>query len=530
MGDMSNLNFQLPTYELVEAESLRRSFPRFVRAAWHVIEPGVPFEDNWHIQVIADHLQAVTEGKINTLIINLPFRSSKSSLVSVLWPAWEWINYPHFQYLTGSYDGDLATRDCVNARRLIQSKWYQSRWGHKYALTEDQNAKTRYQNDHNGHRVAVTVAGGISGEGGDRRIIDDPHDAVKAMNSIADRQKVKDWLDHGMSTRENDPRNSALVLIMQRVAPDDATGHILAKRKEAGERVDHVVIPMSFDGVRRKTILGEYDPRRKKGELMWPVRQTAKWVKQKTVDLGVYGSSAQLQQKPTPRGGLIFKQHEFQYYTVLPPYFDEVIVSVDCSFKDLKTSDFVAFQAWGRTDQVKYLLKRYKAKLSFSETCKTMELWRATFPNASAFVVEDKANGPAVINTLKGKIPGLVPFQPMGGKLERGYAIQPQVEAGQVYLPDPEICPEIIEYLEEVCAVPGAPNDDEFDATTQAITYLSLRLKAFGGLMDYYRDMAAQVQAPLTRDQLPAGTQEERSEDAFWHSVTVKRKQGSAVT
>lgn len=557
MSARESLVFQLPSFERVQAEYLRRNFHAYVKAAWHVIEPAATFVDNWHIETICQHLQAVTRGTARmrkedkaedgselfgagpsikgTLIINIPFRSSKSSIVSVLWPTWEWISFPHLQYLTASYDGDLSTRDCVNARRLIQSPWYQARWGHQYSLLGDQNVKTRYQNSSNGHRIALTVAGGVTGEGGDRRLIDDPHDAVKAKNSPTERLKGAEWYDHGMSNRENVPGESTEVIIMQRVAMDDLVGHVKSKVAQGGGELHHIMIPMEYDGVRRKSVLGYYDPRTKKGELMWPKRFDSKWLKLQKAKLGSYGVASQLQQQPTPQGGFIFKRDLFKFVREMPAKFDEVILSLDCAFKDLNTSDFVAIQAWGCVGQVKYQLRRFKDRLSFTETLKLAIDWSNMFPEADTFLVEDKANGPAVINVLKDKIPGLLPFNPneYGSKVARGYAIQPQQEAGQIVLWHPDVDPGTVEFLEEVCAVPGAPNDDEFDAMTQAVLHMSLRFRKFQGLMEYTKQLAQEAKAE--RGELEAARNQtgvcvEEHEEAFWHSVQTKRKEGQVVS
>lgn len=557
MSGRDAVTFQLPSFERVQAEYLRRNFHEYVKAAWHVIEPAVPFQDNWHIKVICDHLQAITRGTARlrgadkaedgtelfgsgpsitgTLIINVPYRSSKSSLISVLWPTWEWISFPHLQYLTASYDGDLSTRDCVNARRLIQSPWYHSRWGYKYSLLGDQNVKTRYQNSENGHRIGLTVAGGITGEGGDRRLIDDPHDAVKAKSSPNECKKACEWHDTGMSTRENVPGQSVEVIIMQRVGMTDLVAHVKAKAAKGGRHVEHVIIPMEYDGVRRKSVLGFYDPRTKPNELMWPKRFGPKWLKTAKVDLGSFGVAAQLQQRPTPLGGHIFKENLFRFVREMPDKFDEVILSLDCAFKDLADSDFVAIQAWGMIGQAKYQLRRFKARLSFTATLDLCIDWANAFPDADTFLIEDKANGPAVINSIKGKVNGVKEFNPneWGSKIARAYAVQPQQEAGQIVLWHPDVEPGTTEFLQEVCTFPGAPNDDEVDAMTQAILYLSLRQKGFAGLVQYTKELAAEAgdrRAELEKIRNQTGTQVEEHEEQFWHSVQAKRREGRVVS
>ena len=164
--------------ELIQAEQLRRkaegSLYEFVKQAWAVVEPGVAFIPSWHIEVICEHLEAITAGEITRLLINVPPRHSKSLIVAVMWPMWEWLAAPQQKFLCASYAGTLSIRDNLKARRLIQSPWYQERWGHLFAFAGDQNAKQRFENNKTGYRLATSVGGTATGEGGSRLILDDP--------------------------------------------------------------------------------------------------------------------------------------------------------------------------------------------------------------------------------------------------------------------------------------------------------------------------------------------------------------------
>jgi predicted phage terminase large subunit-like protein len=156
------------------------------------------------------------------------------------------------------------------------------------------------------------------------------------------------------------------------------------------------------------------------------------------------------------------------------------VLSVDCTFKDLESSDYVALQAWGRKDARHYLLRRIKERLNFAATVLAVRALHASFPDAIAVLVEDKANGTAVIETISAEIPGVIPITPDGGKVARAYAMQPEQEAGNIFLPDPSIEPGIDVFLSEASAFPGAPNDDEVDAMTQYVNWARKRNKAFG--------------------------------------------------
>ena len=206
--------------DLLKKEKDRRvasaSLYEFVKQSWSVVEPGVRFIPSWHIEEICEHLQAVTDGDIRKLLINIPPRHSKSTIVSVMWPMWEWLTQPEQKFLCASYSGNLSIRDNLNARRLIQSPWYQERWGQMFKLSGDQNAKQRFENDKTGYRLATSVGGTATGEGGSRLILDDPHSAQEAQSDTI-RDSALDWFDMVWSTRLNDPKNDAMVTIMQRL-------------------------------------------------------------------------------------------------------------------------------------------------------------------------------------------------------------------------------------------------------------------------------------------------------------------------
>jgi len=199
----------------VERELATRSLREFVRQAWHVVEPSTPFVSGWHIDAICAHLEAITRGEIRNLLINVPPRHMNSLLVSVFFPAWEWIRWPERRWLYSSYAATLSIRDSVKCRRLIESPWYQARWGHVFALTTDQNAKMRFDNNRSGYRLSTSVGGSVTGEGGDRIVCDDAH-KVDEVESDTSRKGALDWWDVAMSTRVNDPKTSAKVVVMQR--------------------------------------------------------------------------------------------------------------------------------------------------------------------------------------------------------------------------------------------------------------------------------------------------------------------------
>ncbi len=313
---------RIPDQFLVKKKLAENYLKHFTRQAWHVLEPTTAFVSGWHIDAICEHLEAVSRGEITRLLINIPPRHTKSLLVSVLWPCWSWIHNPSSRWLFVSYGQDLSTRDSVKCRRLITSQWYQERWGDKFAITSDQNQKTRFENNKTGYRLATSVGGMLTGEGGGFLIIDDPHN-VKEAESDTIRESILRWYDEVLSTRLDDPKTGAKVIIMQRVHERDLSGHVL--QKEAG--YTHLCLPARYETDRRcTTVLGFSDPRKEEGEPLWPALYGDKELTELENSLGSYAAAGQLQQRPSPRGGGMFKIDKFELIDRFNP--DQVLRSI----------------------------------------------------------------------------------------------------------------------------------------------------------------------------------------------------------
>lgn len=498
---------RLPTLLAVQAERGRRSFKYFFRHfAWPVLYPGVQFVDGWHVDAVCEHLEAVKRRQIKKLYINMPGRHLKSTLVTQAFPAWDWIDDPQLTYLTASYIHDLAVRDAVASRRVIQSRAFQDAFGGGktgFRLLADQNEKTMYANTKGGFRRPVGVDTGVTGYGGNRRIVDDPVDPLM-MNSTTKIAHGVEWWKGTFSTRVNDPKNDTIVLAQQRLAENDTTGHV-TKNEDGWEGL---VIPGRYEleHRRRATVLGWVDPRTREGELIQPARIGEKEMKETEKNLGNYHRLAQVQQRPEPRGGIMFKRSNYRFWTKATlPQITYMVLSIDATFKDSESSDHVAIQAWGfslaHTNKV--LLRRVKERMSFTATCTSVRTMHALFPQAIAVLIEDKANGPAIINTLSGVVPRVIAVTPEGGKAARGFAMQPEQEVGGIWLPDPSEDPDIETFLTASSSFTGAEggDDDEVDAMTQAINWIRERFKQTGlqQLMheQFLAAQAAQKERPL---------------------------------
>ena len=302
----------LPSEIELDRAIAAQSFAGFVRAAWHVLEPSSELKWGWSLDAICQHLEAVTKGDIKRLLINVPPGCMKSLLAGVLWPAWEWgpQGRPGLRYLGTAHKQDLGVRDNLKCRRLIQSEWYQARWPLK--LTGDQNAKTKFENDHTGFREAMAFTS-MTGSRGDRIILDDPL-SVDHANSDADLRAAELTFTEALPTRVNNDE-SAIVVIMQRLHEKDTSGIIL--KRDLG--YVHLCLPMRFEAERKcVTSIGFEDPRTYDGELLFPERFPEATVKALEKTMGSYASAGQLQQRPAPREGGMFKRAWFPVVRAIP--------------------------------------------------------------------------------------------------------------------------------------------------------------------------------------------------------------------
>lgn len=491
---------RLPTSEQVNRELMRResrvlagSFREFMEAAWPIVEPGVPFCGGMHIDALCEHLQACYERKILRLLVNVPPRTGKSTIISVLFPAWVWTNNAAEKFLTGSYALQLATRDAVRTRRVIESDWYRARWP-EVKLAEDQNLKTSFENTSTGTRQVVAVGSATTGLGGTFLICDDPHNVQQAESALV-REGTITWFREAWATRANTP-DTVRIVVQQRVHQSDVAGYCLEE-----EGWCHLNLPMRYEGGAVPNAIGWTDPRTRDGEILWPTRYTDEEIQALEKTLGSAATAAQLQQRPVPRGGGTFQRSWACFWydeeQGMPdpvvvqkndgtsiespqrplPRLDEsaTLASWDLAFKGNENNDWVVGQIWGRGRSDKeranlYLIDQERGQFDFPATLEAMRRLAArTRLPIMQTLVEEKANGAAALSTLKGEIPALIAIDPEGGKQSRAAAAAPFFEGGNVWLPHPEQFPWVKGFLDELCLFPRGKHDDQVDAATQAI-------------------------------------------------------------
>jgi predicted phage terminase large subunit-like protein len=357
--------------EIDRRERYERSLGAFLRGAIRQVEPSIAYHDNWHISAVTEHLEAVTRGEIKRLIVNVPPRSLKTSIASIIWPSWVWaqsrktsLSGPGVQFLCGSHGKDLSFQSANKMRRLVEGRWYQPIWGDRFKLLDDQNTKQRYETDKGGARVSVSVESGLLGFGGQIIIIDDPHDTGEGkIESEADRNRVINWWREISTTRLNDPKTSAIVVIMQRLHQLDVTGFIM--ENDIDGDYDWLMLPMRHDPARHcVTSIGWEDPRTEDGELLHPDRLGEKEVARMERELGPYMAAGRLQQNPQVKGGGIIKRDFWRPWppkvftdsfkasgqrmpVVKYPPMSLIVASLDTAMSTKEESDYHALTIWG---------------------------------------------------------------------------------------------------------------------------------------------------------------------------------------
>lgn len=481
---------QIPTPAAIEAEWARRDLRRFIAAAWPLIEPTTPFVGGYHVDAICDHLSAITRGDLHNLIINIPPRHTKSSLVAVLWPVWEWIAEPSLRAVFASYALALSIRDSVKRRRLIESPWFQAHYGPRFQLAGDQNAKMRYENDKTGMHLATSVGGIGTGEGGDRIIVDDPHNAEE-VESDAMRQAVLDWWDGAMATRGNQPSAVARVIVMQRLHEADLVGHLLDKMQQGGTQYDHLVLPAEYEP-RAQLCLADlpHDPRTAPGQLLSPERFTKADITTMAADMTEQRAAGQLQQRPAPAGGAIFRQAWWddpanRYDATAELALGHVVARFlffDTAMKDAETNDYTACSALEITaDYHAHLRLVWEQRLIFPHLVAAIEdTARAANHDGLLWsvVIEDKVSGTSAYQTIKTSAPAWLAdlteaFTPHGSKEYRARQATLWCARGRVRLPHPSAAvPWLAAFEKQLYTFPAAAHDDQVDTFVMGILYL----------------------------------------------------------
>lgn len=438
------------------------------------------YEVNWHHALLAEYLDQFIDKKITRLIVTMPPRHGKSELVSRRLPAFILGKDPNAAIIATSYTSDLATRMNRDVQRIIDDANYRQLFPDTRlsGINIRSIAQGTYLRNsdifeivaHRGYYKSAGVGGAITGMGCNYGIIDDPIKNRAEAESVTYRNMIWDWYTSTFYTRLES--QGSILITMTRWHEDDLVGRLLDAAKQDKDADQWIVLNLPAIAHQKP---GTRDPRTP-GEPLWCSKYSQVQLQSIKTTLGTYDWEALYQQNPSSPEGMILHRAWWKYYREAPRHFDEVIQSWDCTFKDTDGTDYVVGQVWGKLNSNKYLLDQTRDRMDLPTTIRAIQNMTEKWPEAEAKYIEDKANGPAVIQMLKGKISGLIAVEPEGGKVVRARAVSPTIEAGDVYLPAKQ--PWINDFVEECAAFPNGKYDDQVDAMTQALNKLADR---FGG-------------------------------------------------
>ncbi|MGE7112721.1 phage terminase large subunit [Lysinibacillus sp. NPDC047702] len=428
-----------------------------------------------HTELVCSVLQRIADGEHLSVLIEMPPRHGKSMTVTESFPSYFLGRNPSKRVITAAYSDGLAKKFGRLNRNKFNEFAYEL-FGEQ--LSESNSAVKDWGiEDKPGGMISTGIGGSITGQGADLMIIDDPIKNAKEAMSQTIRDSIWDEWEATLATRLHD--GASLIVIMTRWHEDDLIGRLIARSPRKWIRLRLPAIAEDENDLLNR-VPGE--------PLCRELGYDEEWATNKKVEVGSRTWASLYQQRPAPAGGNIFKREWIKFYVrdeqmkrdwglsddviVLPLHFDKMAQSWDCTFKKTESSDFVAGQVWSRKKAQYFLLDQDHKRMNFPDTVKAIRSMTDKWPKATSKYIEDKANGSAVIDTLKDEISGIIPVDPDGGKEARANAVSPLFEAGNVYFPHPNMCPWVNDVIEEMVSFPNGAHDDMVDALTQALNQL----------------------------------------------------------
>jgi predicted phage terminase large subunit-like protein len=451
----------------LSGKAKEHNFKNFIFDCFAATNPSTEYIHNWHVDLLAEYLDAVEAGDLKRLIINIPPRSMKSTIVTVAWPAWLLGQNPANRIIAASYSQSLATKHSLDTRLIIESDWYKEIYP-KTKLVADQNQKNKFVTTKRGFRMATSVGGTITGDGGNFLIIDDPHNPKNIFSENV-RKSTLNWYDQVFSSRLDDKKKGVILLVMQRLHQDDLTGYLLAKKSSEWE---NIIIPAIAD---RKIIydLAPYKKKRKyfyeQDDILNNKRDTKSEILAFKEEVGSFVFSAQYMQNPIPEGGGMIGKDWFLRYNIKPENLQNIAASWDTGIKSGKNNDYTVCTIWGEGENAYYLLDIFRGKFDYPELKRSVknisEKWQA-----ESVLIEDKGSGQSLIQDLKRetKLP-IIPIIPKIDKISRVASISAIIESGKVYIPSQADW--MIDFESEVFAFPYVNHDDQVDSLSQYLNW-----------------------------------------------------------
>ena len=469
---------------------LRADLTAFIERCFLELNPSTAFLPNWHVELIANKLEACRRGEIRRLILNIPPRHLKSICASIALPAY-WLGHdPSAQILCVSYAQDLANKLSMDCRQVMMSPWYQELFPTR--LSSQRAAREEFATTKHGFRLASSVGGVLTGRGADVIIIDDPLKPDEAL-SEAMRPRVNEWYDQVLYSRLNHKEQGCIILVMQRLHLDDLVGHVLEQ-----EGWDVVSLPAIAQEDERHLIhtLGQTrEQARPAGEALHPERESLGTLDQIRKSMGDYAFAGQYLQAPVPLGGGMVKDVWWRIFEGDPGPYDRVIQSWDTANTAGELSDYSVCTTWGLKGQDAYLLHVLRKRLNYPDLKRAVRE-QAAFHRSQVILIEDKASGTSLIQDLRND--GLSSVQgckPEGDKIMRLHAQTAWIENGRVYLP--KAAPWLADYRHELGSFPKSKFDDQVDSTSQALAWIQKGAFGLGRIRMVPRRVSPELDAFL---------------------------------
>jgi predicted phage terminase large subunit-like protein len=456
-----------PSKENVFRALMRENVLAFTEKAFVELNPTTVFHRNWHHQALAYHLQRILDGRTKRLLINVAPRSLKSLFASIAFPAFGLGRNPALKFICMSYSQDLAIKHASDFRRIVGSDWYRQTFGAKPPIKDTEG---EYLTSSGGFRYTTSVGGTLTGRGGDILIVDDPLSAADAMSKIS-RDKVNEWFTGTLMSRLDDKSRGAIVVIMQRLHPDDLSGVLL----EQGGWT-HVNLPAIAPADTEIPISATKGHICKAGTPLHEAREPLSVLNDLKRQLGTDFFNAQYLQAPVAVEGNLLKREWLKWIDVLPTRQegDEIVQSWDTAMKAKDTSDYsVCLTFLVRNKNQYFLIDLYRDRPEFPELVRLVPS-HAQHHHATAILIEDRVSGTSLIQQARANgLSGVIPMQPTTDKISRIYIQSPQLEGGSLFLP--RSAPWLENLLAEYLAFPKGRYDDQIDALSQFLEWRAIR-------------------------------------------------------
>lgn len=439
----------------------------FIKRSFNIINQGINYVHNWHIDAISEALNEVYSGNIKRLLINMPPRYLKSICTSVVFPAWILGKNPEKRIIVASYSEKLSIKHSTDCRLIMESIWFKKIFKN-CILSKNQNEKYKFSTTKNGYRFATSVGGMLTGEGGDILIIDDPHNPQQVLSDVY-RQKVLNWYSNTFSSRLNNKQNGKIIIVMQRLHQNDLTGYLLEKNKNDWF---HLNLPAIFEEDCEIKI-GNFYKKINAGECLFEKRENKEEIEKIKNIMGTYVFNAQYQQKPLLINFGIFKNNWLKYFND-KINFKNIYLSFDTAIKTGINNDSTVCTVWGEFENKYYLIDLIKKQLEYpelkKESLKLIEKWKPL-----AILIEDKASGQSLLQDLKREKINLIPIKVSKDKITRFASITPIFESGRVLFKQYANWLFDLEY--ELLAFPTSKHDDQVDSISQFLNWIENRVK-----------------------------------------------------